>query len=232
MRNCLGGSINVTRVHDPHKYYRSPFGAVFQAKMAEKPRQCWSLAVHAIHNPKKHMTRFTEALNVFETKEAARYAGALFQESFNSTFPVPVAYRILDTQIQLGDWRQYVAIYTWPDGTKECVGFCNWIKYKEAYLGGGLVVQKNFYRRLSKAEFTECSGRGGIAQIVMETAHSQLTDCDAHFGYCGDLKALRVDLRAGYVPTDHPHLLVKWMRALPERSKQEWINDVTRIGPF
>lgn len=178
------------------------------------------------------MPTFNDALKVFETKDAASYAGVLFQESFNSPFPVPTAYRILDTQIQAEDWRQFVAIYTWPDGISECVGFCNWIKYKEAYLGGGLMVQKNFYRRLSKAEFAECSGRGGIAQIVMETAHSQLTDCDAHFGYCGDLKALRVDLRAGYLPTDHPHLLVKWMRTLSPSQKQACIDDVLKIGPF
>lgn len=178
------------------------------------------------------MTTFNDAMKVFESKDAARYAGALFQESFNSAFPVPVSYRILETQIQPEDWRQFVAIYMWPDGSEECVGFCNWIKYKEAYLGGGLAVQKNFYRRLSKADFTECSSRGGIAQIVMETAHSQLTDCDAHFGYCGDLKALRVDLRAGYVQIDHPHLLVKWMRPLSESQKQACIDDVTRIGPF
>ena len=181
---------------------------------------------------KKHMTRFTEALNVFETKEAARYAGALFQESFNSAFPVPVAYRILDTQIEPENWRQFVAIYTWPDGTEECVGFVNYIKYKDVYLGGGLAVQKTFYRRLRREEYTDCAARGGIAQIVMEAAGTQLTDCVALFGLCGDRRALRVDMRVGYVQTAHPHLIVKWMRALPDPLKQEWIDEVTRIGPF
>ena len=178
------------------------------------------------------MRTFSESLKVFESKDAASYAGALFQESFNRAFPVPVAYRLLDTEISPKDWRQFVAIYTWPDGSEECVGFCNWIKYKDVYLGGGLAVQKNFYRRLTKPEFTECSARGGIAQIVMETAFAQLTDCAANFGYCGDLKALRVDLRAGYVQTDHPHLLVKWMRELSPTEQQAWIDDVKRIGPF
>ena len=178
------------------------------------------------------MSRFNEALSVFETKEAARYAGALFQEAFNSAFPVPVAYRILDTQIQPEDWRQFVAIYTWPDGTEECVCFGNYIKYKDVYLGGGLVVKKNFYRRLTKPEFAECSARGGVGQILMENAGTQLTDCVASFGYCGDRKALSVDLRVGYERTQHPHLLVIWTRALPEETKQAWIDDVIRIGPF
>lgn len=178
------------------------------------------------------MSTFNDALKVFETKDAASYAGALFQESFNSPFPVPTAYRILDTQIQPADWRQFVAIYTWPDGISECVGFCNWIRYKDVYLEGGLAVQKNFYRRLPKPHYAECAARGGIAQMVMEAAATQLTDCAAWFGYCGDAKALRVDLRVGYVCTKHPYLIVKWMRTLTESDKQVWIDDVTRIGPF
>ena len=51
-----------------------------------------------------------------------------------------------------------------------------------------------------------------IALLAMEAAHSQLKDCAGHFDYCGDFRALRVDLRVGYVQTNHPHLLVKWMR--------------------
>jgi hypothetical protein len=178
------------------------------------------------------MRTFNESLKVFESKDAARYAGALFQGSFNSAFPVPVAYRILETEISREDWRQYVAIYTWPDGTEECVGFCNWIKYKDVYLEGGLAVRKNFYRRLARPHFEECTARGGIAQIVMETAATELTDCAAWFGYCGDPKALRVDLRVGYVQLAHPYLIVKWMRELSTSAQQEWIDDVTRIGPF
>ena len=178
------------------------------------------------------MTTFNNALKVFEIKDAVNYAGVLFQESSNSAFPVPAAYKILDTQIQPEDWRQFVAIYTWPDGIEECVGFCNWIKYKDVYLEGGLAVQKNFYRRLSKPHFAECSARGGVAQIMMETAATKLTDCAAWFGYVGDAKSMRVGLRVGYVRTAHPYLIVKWLRLLPAAEMQAWIDDVTKIGPF
>jgi len=178
------------------------------------------------------MSKFRESLNVFESKDAARHASTLFRESFGSDFPVPCAYRILDTMVQPEDWRQYVAIYTWPDGTEECIGFCNWIKYKEVYLEGGLAVRKSFYRRLDKETYADCSGRGGIAQIIMETAATELTDCVAWFGYCGDAKALRVDLRVGYEQLDHPYLIVKWMQPLDEATRKKWIDDVLRIGPF
>ena len=178
------------------------------------------------------MNTFKEALNVFETDEAGRFAGALFQESFNSAFPIPSAIRILDTQIQPEHWRQFVATYTWPDGTNECVGFCNWIKYKDVYLEGGLAVQKSFYRRLPKLHFADCAARGGVAQIIMETAATTLTDCDAWFGYCGDAKALSVDMRVGFVRTTHPYLIVKWMRNLSGLEMRDWIADVTNIGAF
>ena len=179
-----------------------------------------------------YMNTFKEALNVFETDEAGRFAGALFQESFNSAFPIPSAIRILDTQIQPEHWRQFVATYTWPDGTNECVGFCNWIKYKDVYLEGGLAVQKSFYRRLPKPHFADCAARGGVAQIIMETAATTLTDCDAWFGYCGDAKALSVDMRVGFVRTTHPYLIVKWMRNLSGLEMRDWIADVTNIGAF
>ena len=178
------------------------------------------------------MPTFNEALKVFQTNDAVGVAGTLFQESFNRIFPVPDARTILETQIQPEDWRQFVAIYTWPDGTSECVGFCNWIKYKDVYLEGGLSVQKHFYRRLTKPHFAECRARGGIAQIMMETAASELTDCAAWFGYVGDAKSMQVVLRVGYVRTAHRYLIVKWMRALSESERQVWIDDVTRIGPF
>jgi hypothetical protein len=178
------------------------------------------------------MSSFRESLKVFESKQAAHFASALFRESFGGDFPVPCAYRILETMIQPEDWRQYVAVYTWPDGTEECVGFCNWIKYKDVYLEGGLAVRRSFYRRLDKPAFAECSKRGGVAQIIMETAATGLTDCVAWFGYCGDAKALQVDMRVGYVQIDHPFLIVKWMKPLDEASRHRWIDDVAGIGPF
>jgi hypothetical protein len=178
------------------------------------------------------MSKFHESLKVFESREAARHAGALFREAFGEAFPVPCAYRLLETDIRPEDWRQFVAVYTWPDGTEECIGFCNWIKYKDVYLEGGLAVRKSFYRRLDKPEFADCSTHGGVAQIIMETAANELTDCVAWFGYCGNPKALRVDLRVGFEQIDHPFLIVKWMKEADDGAKRQWIDDVARIGPF
>ncbi len=178
------------------------------------------------------LTALPPGLKVFRAIDAASIASDLFQSAFNSAFPLPHACKVLDIEITTQDWYQYVALYTWPDGSEECVGFCNWIKYRNTYLEGGLAVKKDFYRSLPKSEFARFNERGGVAQIIMETAAAQLDDCVAWFGYCGDAKALKVDLRVGFVQLEHPYLIVKWIKDLPDADKVALIDEITRIGEF
>ncbi len=178
------------------------------------------------------MKALPQGLKIFRAPNASQIATELFKAAFNSEFPYPRSCQVLEVSITPQDWYQYVAIYTWPDGTEECVGFCNWIKYRDTYLEGGLAVQKNFYRRLPKSEFVNFSERGGLAQIIMETAALELNDCVAWFGYCGDAKALQVDLRVGFVQLAHPYLIVKWVKELSDLEKHAWVAEITRIGAF
>lgn len=178
------------------------------------------------------MATFEKSLRIFDAGNAAPYAAELFRESFDAPFPVPRDNAGLSIPTPPENWRQYVALYRWPGGTEETVGFCNWIKYRDVYLEGGMCVQKTFYRRMPREHFRECEAAGGIAQLVMEQAARELTDCKAWFGYCGDAKALAVDLRVGYVPTRHQHVIVKWFRELPAPEREELIDAIARIGAF
>src|SRR5690349_14206146 len=90
------------------------------------------------------------ALRIFSTPEAARYAGPLFRESFNADFPRPRDGVFPSIATPPEAWRQFVAVYRWPDGSEETVGFLNWIRHRDVYLGGGMCVQKTFYRRLPR----------------------------------------------------------------------------------
>jgi hypothetical protein len=177
-------------------------------------------------------TPFAQCLRIFDAKNAAPFASDLFRASFNAPFPVPRDNCGLSIPTPPENWRQYVALYRWPDGTEETVGFCNWIKHGDVYLEGGMCVKKNFYRRLDREEFRDCQARGGIAQMMMETAARELTDCKAWFGYCGDAKALAVDLRAGYELTEHRFVIVKWFVDLPAPERRALIDSVAAIGPF
>lgn len=95
-----------------------------------------------------------------------------------------------------------------------------------------MCVRENVYRRMPKEHFRACREQGGIAQMMMATAARELNDAVAWFGYCGDAKAMAVDLRAGYVRTRHPHLIVKWFRDIPKDEQERLIASIAAIGPF
>jgi hypothetical protein len=179
------------------------------------------------------MSSLSDVLRIFNAGPAApELAGELFRESFGAPFPVPRANAGLSIPTPPENWRQYVATYRWPDGREETVGFCNWIKHGEVYLEGGMCVQKTIYRRMPREHYREVQAQGGIAQMMMATAARELTDCTAWFGYCGDAKALAVDLRAGYQPTRHKYIIVKWFSPVDSVREAELIDSIARIGPF
>ena len=173
-----------------------------------------------------------EHLRIFDAGNAERWAAALFRECFRAPFPVPRDGCGLSIPTPPGNWHQYVALYRWPDGREEAVGFCNWIRYGDVYLEGGMCVKPNIYRRLPKDHYAAIREQGGIAQMMMAKAATELDDCKAWFGYCGDAKALAVDLRAGYERTEHRYLIVKWFRDLPEDERRALVASIARIGPF
>jgi hypothetical protein len=171
-------------------------------------------------------------LAVLRTSNAEHLASKLFHDSFRVAFPVPRDHCGLPIPTPPHAWSQFVALYRWPDGNVETVGFCNWIRYGDVYLEGGLCVRPGFYLRMPRDDYLACRDRGGVAQIIMEAAATQLDDCAAWFGYVGDRKSSIVTRRVGYEPTEHQHLIVKWFRSVDARARAELIASVARIGPF
>lgn len=178
------------------------------------------------------MKTFSEATSVVRFRDASFFAADLFYNSFRLPFPVPRDNCGLPIPTPPEVWRQYVAFYKWSEKVLEPVGFCNWIRYGDVYLEGGMCVRTNFYRRLPKSHWQECRARGGIAQIMMEKAEGELNDCIAWFGYCGDKKAYIVDTRVGYQPTGKDYIIAKWFREVSDARRQELTNRVAAIGPF
>jgi|KBSMisStaDraftv2_1062788.scaffolds.fasta_scaffold17276_2 hypothetical protein len=171
------------------------------------------------------------SLVIFRSPDAAAIASELFHECFGFPFPVPRDNALpIPTPPQA--WRQFVATYRWPDGKDEAVGFCNWIRYKDFYLQGGMCVRRSFYRRLPREQFREVQGQGGLAQMMMAAAARELDDCIAWFGYCGDAKALAVDLRAGYETTHRKYVIAKWFRSIDGAERERLVDEVAKIGPF
>jgi hypothetical protein len=178
------------------------------------------------------MKSFAESLHVTRCSNAGFFAGDLFFESFAIPFPVPRDNCGLSIPTPLENWHQYVAFYKWSETHIEPVGFCNWIRYGDVYLEGGMCVKRNFYRRLPRDHWDACRADGGVAQMVMQAAALDLVDCAAWFGYCGDKKAAIVDARVGYVPTRHKFLIVKWFTQLADAEKRSLEDRIAAIGPF
>lgn len=178
------------------------------------------------------MKNFNESIVVMCTGSASFFAADIFQECFGSPFPIPTESCDLTIPVKPENWRQYVAFYRWSETHFEPVGFCNFIRYGEVYLEGGMCVKKGFYRRMPRDHWQQCRLRGGVAQIMMEEASKELNDCIAWFGYCGDKMAFEVDKRVGYETTRHPHLIVKWFLQIPASQQSELIDSIIAIGPF
>jgi len=178
------------------------------------------------------MQSFQESFHVTGFANAEYFAADLFYENFAIAFPVPRNNCGLSIPTPPQNWRQYVAFYKWPDKLIEPVGFCNWIRHGDVYLEGGMCVRRNFYRRLPKQHWVACKEAGGVAQLIMEAAARELTDCAAWFGYCGDRRAFIVDSRVGYEPTHYKYLIVKWFTDIPEDARRRLIDSIGSIGPF
>ena len=125
-----------------------------------------------------------------------------------------------------------MAVYAWPDGARETVGFVNFIRHGDVYLEGGMCVKKGFYRRIPREHWQEIKSRGGIAQMMMEEAKHKLNDRAAWFGYCGDGMALAADLRAGYRKTSRPYLIAQWFQDVDDARREQLTDEIARIGPF
>jgi len=178
------------------------------------------------------MTRFIDSMHVERVDNAHFYVDALFKERFGVDFPIPRDNCGLSIPTPPENWRQYVAFYKWDAQHIEPVGFCNWIQYDDAYLEGGLCVSGTFYRRLSRAHFSECRERGGVAQLMMERGAAELNDRAAWFGNVGDKQSMIVTKRVGYVTTPYPNIIVKWFKDLPAAKREELMAKIYGIGPF
>jgi hypothetical protein len=66
----------------------------------------------------------------------------------------------------------------------------------------------------------------------MRTTCNRLDEVDAVFAYMGEKRSIRVNLRVGFVPTQHPHLHVLWKRPCSPERMQALIEKVAARGPF
>ena len=161
-------------------------------------------------------------LTTYEVDDARGIADALFTRAFGHAPPV--------------EGRHFVLVY-FPaagshDPTPRVVAYTHQRALDELYLAGGMCVDERIYRHLPERLFQAVKDEGGLATIVMRDSFAMLGDSPACFGHVGEPRARQADLRAGFVDTGLPHLMVHWRREIPEAEKRRLIGKVEAHGPF
>jgi hypothetical protein len=156
-------------------------------------------------------------LRIVEIDDVETYAGELFRYCFGSP---PPAFP-----------RHYVARYG-ASQREVTVGYVHYSPFEDTYLCGGMCMDSRVYRRMPRAHREALKAAGGIAEQLLRHTFADLAQATAIFGYVGDPRAERVDLRVGFRHTGVRHLIAHWPRPLPDTEKQTLIQKVAALGPF
>jgi len=157
------------------------------------------------------------SLIIVEVDDADALAGELFFTTFGH--PIPRFPRHF-VALQRGGGALRVAAY---------IHYTAW--GCEAWLCGGLCVDRRAYSRAEPGDAAEWKRAGGIGEIVLRDTLSRLTDRIV-FGYCGDARQWQHDLNVGFVPAGPPHLLVIWNSVLPLPEQEKLTARAAAMGAF
>lgn len=155
--------------------------------------------------------------SVDEVDDVEAHAGDLFRRSFRADPPKTP--------------RHYVARVE-LDGGQRTIGYVHHERLDDVYLCGGMCMDERTYRRLPAGRRTALKEAGGVAEQMLRYTFAELAAAKAIFGYVGDKRAERVDLRAGFEHTGLRYLIVHWPRRLPRSERQALIERVAKLGPF
>ena len=149
--------------------------------------------------------------------DAANAVGALFKRLFGDDLPAFPKHFVL----------RYVA-----GGEAVPLAYAHFTPWEGSYLGGGMAFDERAYRQISAVHRARIREAGGVTEFLLRRIRAMLPDAIALFGHVGEPRAERVDLRAGYERTAHPHVIVCWQRALPAKERDALLARVAALGPF
>ena len=127
--------------------------------------------------------------------------------------------------------RHFVLRYV-GGGAPVPLAYAHFTPWEGSYLGGGMAFDERAYRRLPAAHRARIRAAGGVTEFLLRRIRAMLADGIALFGHVGEPRAERVDLRAGYERTAHPHVIVCWQHELPPAERAALVERVATLGPF
>lgn len=165
------------------------------------------------------MQGIDDILLVTEVDRGPDFAGELFRRKF--------AQELQDVD------RHVVAFYRQAPDRFVLLSYMHyWLRDDVCLVGGGCTDGRAF-AHVAPADAQRIRAAGGVMLQTLRFGFRKYAPrCEAFFGYCGDARAWEVDMAAGFVPTQHPHLIVHWHRELPPARQAELIERVRGFGPF
>lgn len=129
--------------------------------------------------------------------------------------------------------RHIVGFYRDPAGGLHVAGYSHMNPFGDVYLSGGSCTNGETARLMSAPEREAIRAAGGLWFHLLKYAFRKYADCcDAFFGHCGDARALEVALAAGFVKTEHEHVIVNWHKPLVPKVQRALVAKVQALGPF
>ena len=129
--------------------------------------------------------------------------------------------------------RHLVALYRDSEQALHLIGYSHMMPFDEVYLSGGSCSDGAAIRLMQPHQRDALAAAGGIWFCILKYAFRKYACCcEAFFGHCGDKRALEVALAAGFIQTEHQHLIVHWHKALPENARQTLTEKVHALGSF
>ena len=156
-------------------------------------------------------------IRVVEVEDAAPFAGELFLRKFNHSIPEYP--------------RHFIALYKSNPATSTTVAYVHYLPFENTYLCGGMCVDNAVYRQMPREHVRQIRQVGSLAEYILRNTFDMIGPCAAIFGSVGDAMARNVDLRAGFVDTGKPHLMVVW-RDVKESEKPALLAKVVALGSF
>ena len=163
--------------------------------------------------------RLAAFILVGEVERGDRFVRALFQRKFAS--PPPES------------GHHLVAFHARPDGAYAPAAYLHlWTQGTIGLVGGGC-TDGHVLRAMSPAERAAIDASGGLLLQMLGFCFAKFEGgLEAFFGHCGDARAKEVDLRAGFLETRVPFLLVRPNRELPPERAETLVRQAEAIGRF
>jgi hypothetical protein len=165
------------------------------------------------------MPTFDDFILVTEVDRGPSFAGHIFQRKFKSDPP---------------DFPHHVV--TFYRKSWDCMVPFSYVHIRpfgDIYLVGGASTDGRGFELMQPEERDAVKAYGGVYLNALRYAFDKFADrCDAFFGYCGDARAYEVDVAAGFEPTIHDKLIVRWHKPLDEVRRRSLVAKAQAIGPF